>query len=67
MKNAYRITIIDYKKANSLPIGNLAQATSTIFKNSFAEVVDFLGGRPYRQRAGWSALKGNTEYIITKI
>ena len=67
MKNAYRITIIDYKKANGLPIGNLAQATSTIYKNSFAEAVDFLGGRPYRQRAGWSVLKGDTEYIITKI
>ena len=67
MKNAYRITIINYKKGNGLPIGNLAQATSTIYKNSFAEVVDFLGGRPYRQRAGWSALKGDTEYIITKI
>ena len=67
MKNAYRITIINYKKANSLPFCNLAQATSTIYKNSFAEVVDFLGGRPYRQRAGWSALKGDTEYIITKI
>ena len=67
MKNAYRITIINYKKANGLPIGNLAQATSTIYKNSFAEVVDFLGGRPYRHRAGWSASKGDTEYIITKI
>lgn len=67
MTNTYRITIINYKKAKCLPIGNLAQATSTIYKNSFAEVVEFLGGRPYRQRAGWSVLKGDTEYIITKL
>ena len=66
MKNGYRITIIDYKKANKLPLENLPQATSTIYKSSFADVVDFLGGRPYRQRAGWTATKGDIEYIIQK-
>ena len=38
-----------------------------IYKDSFAEVVEYLGGKPHRERAGWSACVGNTDYVITKI
>jgi hypothetical protein len=67
MKNTYKITIIDYNKLKKLTFENSIQATSTIYKNGFAEVIAFLGGRPHKQRAGWTALKGNTEYIIQRI
>ena len=37
-----------------------------IYKNSFAEVVEYIGTRPYRQRAGYTAHIGNTDYVITR-
>ncbi len=36
------------------------------YAKTFSEVMQIVGGRPYRQRAGYSAFNGNIEYIITK-
>lgn len=66
MKNWYTITIIDYTKAKNLTVDNIAQASHTIYLQGFNKVCEYLGGRPYRQRAGWSAMKGNTEFLITR-
>ena len=66
MKNEYRITVVDYNKLNSLPLVESTKASHTVYVRGFNEVVDYIGGRPFRNRAGWSAMRGNTEYIITK-
>lgn len=66
MKNTYRITIIDYDKAEKLPLSRQVEATYSFYKNGFDEVVKYLGGRPFRQRVGWTAMIGNKEFIITK-
>lgn len=36
------------------------------YAKTFSEVMQIVGGRPYRQRAGYSAFNGDIEYIITK-
>ena len=67
MKNNYRITFINYNKLKNLPLSDSVKATGTFYKTGFAEVVKWLGGRPFRQRNGWSAMRGDIEYIIQRI
>lgn len=66
MKNEYRITVVDYNKLNSLPFTESMKASHNVYVRGFDKVVEYIGGRPFRQRAGWSAMRGNTEYIVTK-
>ena len=67
MKNTYSISIIDYNKQKTNSYGYPYNISNTIFRNGFDKVVEFLGGYPRRQSNGWSAMKGDTEYIITKL
>ena len=66
MKNEYRITVVDFNKLNSLPFVDSMKASYTVYVRGFDEVVKYIGGRPFRNRAGWSAMRGNTEYIVAK-
>lgn len=52
-------TMEDYQKA--------LETAAHVYKNSFAEVVDYLGFTPKRCRAGYSAMIGENEFIITRI
>ena len=67
MKNTYAITTINHKEQKQNSYGYNYNISPTIFRNGFDEVVKFLGGKPKRERCGWSCIKGNTEYIITRV
>lgn len=51
-------TADEYQKA-------LDEATP-VYKNSFAEVIEYIGARPYRQRAGYTAHIGSIDYVVTR-
>lgn len=63
--NEYRIVIIDHSKVKTLSDIPKAQIGTKYIKG-FRSVCEFLGGTPHRHNAGYSALKGNIEYIIQK-
>ena len=68
----YEILIIDWSKKAPAKISLeeyqhfVQQHSYKKYAKTFSEVMQIVGGRPYRQRAGYSAFNGNIEYIITK-
>lgn len=68
----YEILIINWSKKAPEKI-TLEEYQNFVWQHSykkyaktFSEVMQIVGGRPYRQRAGYSAFNGDIEYIITK-
>lgn len=70
-KTQYRVKVIDWTKLKNIisPAEYFKACNNAPVKycNGFREVCSLCGGRPYRQRNGWSAIRGNIEYVIEKI
>lgn len=70
MKAKYEIRAVNFDELPSRTVEAYQKAineATPVYKNGFGEVVEYLGVRPFRQRAGYSATIGNTDYTITRI
>lgn len=70
MKAKYEIRAVNFDELPNRTVEAYQKAineTTPVYKNSFEEVVEYLGGTPHRGRAGYSATIGNIDYTITRI
>ena len=70
MKVKYEIRAVNLDKLPNRTVDEYQKAlneATPVYKNSFEEVVEYLGKTPHHERAGYSTTIGNTDYLITRI